>query len=231
MRTIKIDDLIYMNIKENQTNKLQPKHILARNICTKIQYSIKYEKSELLKQNKPKKKYEIYKIIIDMNEEFFVGNKNYLPIEKTNNEEVYFNKNIALENCKNYKTISDSAINSCPEIKEIYEKEIHERQNQIEKLKKLDEVLFNKVVRKYDFVKAGKIKEKDNKYDIMLKEKKYLQKQLKEYKLCNQILIKRLKISLEKYEELKNKKSTIIERIIINLKKKFGGENNENIYC
>lgn len=231
MRTVNIDDLISINIKENQSNLFQPKHVLARNICTRIQFSIKYEKSELLKQNKPKKKYEIYKVIIDMNEEYFVGNRKYLPFEKTNDEEVYFNKNIALENCKNYKTISDSAINSCPEIKEIYEKEIYERQNQIEKLKKLDEVLFNKAVRKNTLVKAGKIKEKDNKYDIMLEEKKHLQKQLKEYKLCNQNLIKKLKISLEKYEELKNKKSTIIERIIINFKKRFGGENNENIYC
>ncbi len=206
-----MDEIISTNIKDNKTNKIQPKYILARSLCIKMQSYLKEEKIDY-KNNK--KYYEIYKIKFDKNEEIFTANIKYLPIDNGDTQELYFDKEIALEISKNLNCVNNNVINSCPEIMEEYQKELYIKEQQLKELRLLDELKFKNASMGKGLLNISKCQ-----YKAMQNERKYLLEQIKKYHDSNSRLMKRLQISLDKYEKIKSKRNNIFYKILYRFSK------------
>ncbi|MBR3832429.1 MAG: hypothetical protein IKJ72_02235 [Mycoplasmataceae bacterium] len=146
--------------------------------------------------------------------------ENNKVIEDSNGE--FFNRQIALEICEISKQLNENFINSQPELVELYEEEIINKQCKIEQLKKEDEKIFKEKLNNYNLIKKSEIfKEVICRYELVQKENFQLKNQLRKNKELIKNLTKRLQISLNKYEELqcsKNSFKQIILNALINIK-------------
>jgi len=158
---------------------------------------------DLYKQ--PIKKYQIYKNTNDRSCLFDWYNLQ---------QEVYYDEKIAIEICEIINQLNESVINGQPELIELYQEEIIEKQNKLNDLKKEDENKFQEKIKEYDVISNSEIfKRLKNNYEITLKENLELKKQSKKYEEMIKNLMKKLQISLIKYEELTKSKESIWQKI------------------
>ena len=204
MRTISVDEIINNTNNKSIINSFQPKMNLARSICLQMFNRLKSTNFIFL-DSKPIKKYEIYKINLEK-EEVMIANKDWLITDKQNDIEVYFDKNIAFEICEICNQLNDSAINSCPEIMEMYQDEVFEKKEKIAVLKEEDEKKYKNALTEYHIVTESYI------FKNLKKENRFLNNKVNDYKEIIRDLGKKLEFSMEKYEEiLKQPKTGLLE--------------------
>lgn len=194
MRTISVDEIINNTNNKSIINRFQPKKNIARSICLHMFNRLKTTNFIFL-DSEPIKKYEIYKINLEK-EEIMIANKDWLITDKQNEIEAYFDKNIAFEICEICNQLNDSAINSCPEIMEMYQDEVFMKREKIAILKEEDEKKYNKALTEYHIVTESYI------FKNLKKENRVLNNKVSNYREIIRNLGKRLEISMERYEEI-----------------------------
>ena len=184
-----------------------------KKICSDRYMEIKLKQDEIFElDEKPNKKYEIYRISLNIEKTMLCDTKYF---SDSNEKEVYYNKNIALEMYDLILQLESDVSNSFPELIEMYQEEIYNIQNKIQILKNKDEKKYEEAIKVYEFVSNTEIlhglkdKYESNKQKIV-----YLQGELDEMYNIVRKLANKLEIALEKYKELKLEKRSWLEKIL-----------------
>lgn len=220
--------LAYQNKKsEEAIKKLKAIDQTQRNfhvqkICANRFIELKSDNSNLIKfDDKPIKQYEIYKLNLDK-ETIMLSHTRHLDNLECDRQELYYSKEIALQIYEIQTQLNENVINSYPELMELYEQEIIQKQNKIEELKIKDEKQFQDVVNNYNLIKDSEFfKKLKNNYELVQKENIELKSQIKKHNEIINNLTKKLQISLGKYEELKGEKVSFLGRIANVFERKF----------
>lgn len=183
-----------------------------KKICSDRYMELKLDQDEIFElDKKPNKKYEIYKISLNIEKTMLCDTKYF---SDSNEKEVYYNKNIALEIYDLMLQLESDVSNSFPELIEMYQEEIYNRQNRIQTLKNEDEKKYQEAIKVYEFVSNTEILQGiKEKYELNKQEIVYLQKKLDETHDIVINLAKKLEIALDKYKELKLEKSSWLKKI------------------
>lgn len=180
--------------------------------CINKYIELKSEKAgEFSFNKKPIKQYEIYKLSSDTDKLMLINTK-YFP--DTENKEVYYDKNIAIEIYDDMCQLDENVVNSFPELIELYQDDIVEKQNRIEELKKEDEIKFQEALNIYNLLNESEIlKNMKENYNLIENENKEVKEQLKKANQYIKELSKKLQITLNKIEKLQNRKIGNLEKI------------------
>lgn len=198
--------------KLKELDKTQ-KYATVEKVCLERYIALKsQEDSSFEFDNRPIKKYEIYKLCIDTEKLMMCDTKYFSDSEE---KEVYYDKDIAFEIYEIMSQLEENVANSFPELLELYQEEIIEKQREIEDLQKEDEAKFQEAINTYELINASDIFQKmKNDYEFSQKENFELKEQLEKSSQMIRDLSKKLQVSLKKYEELKNSKLSFWERIM-----------------
>lgn len=192
-------------------NKLQQKNA-AKKFCIDKYIELKNKKeSKCLLEDVPKKKYEIYKLIAD-DEKLLMIDTNYF--QESREKEVYYNKKIASKIYENMINLEENVLCSFPDVMELYQDDIMQIQDEIEKLKLEDDLKFNEDMKEYQMVNNSDIvKALKDEIDVLRIENIKLRKKVGK---ANEIIIslsKRLEIALGRVQDLQNSKMTLGDKI------------------
>ena len=204
--------------KEDTVTKMKELDILQQKKAAKKMCIDKYiELKNGLNNNKyfweeePQKQYEIYRLISD-NESLMLINTQYFP--KTENKEIFYDKDLAIKIYENMVNLEENVICSFPDLIEIYQNDIIEVQNQIEKLKIEDNLKYEEDIKNYKMLCDSDMF-KIIKEDINNARRENLQLKQQIEKANNTIknLSNKLEISLNRVEKLQNSRLSLWDRI------------------
>ena len=169
-------------------------------------------------EEKPEKKYEIYKLKLASEKLMLIDTKYFTESQE---KEVYYDKNIAIEIYDKMFQLEQNIENSFPELIEMCQAEIIEIQETIDKLKKEDEEKYKEAINTYNTIHdSGILETMKNNFKQMKNENENLKQQLEKSNNIIQDLSKKLQMALNRVEELQNKKENIFKRILNMLKLK-----------
>ena len=184
----------------------------AKKMCIDKYIELKNElNNQYFWESEPQKKYEIYKLISD-DETLMLINTNYFPA--TENREVYYDKDLAIQIYENMQNLEQNIICSFPELIELYQNDVIEIQNQIEKLKIEDNLRYEEDMKNYQML-CNSDMFKYIKEDINNTRQENLQLKQQIEKANNTIkdLSRKLEISLNRVESLQNSKLSLWDKI------------------
>ena len=169
------------------------------------------ENANLLYQ--PIKKYEIF-TLDTLGGKIFLTETSDLPTGE--NKELYYNFKTANNIYQKLIDIQDASFNEYEEVKELYEREILKNESEIEDLKLRDNELFKKDLEVYELISQTSLyenyqilnKDKEN----LVKKNEQLNKTISKYNENIRELSRRLKISLDRIEQLQKPK-TFFEKL------------------
>lgn len=205
-------DKNYDGIQKLKNLDLNQQRSKAYKLCLERYLEMKISDSQFDFYNFPRKKYEIYKLALEKEKLMMCDTKYFVNADE---KEVYYDKKIAIEIYDLKVELEENVINSFPEIMEMYQQEIYEKQVRIERLEKSDEEKFQEAVKIYELVNKSDIfQELKNKYELSENENAQLKNRLDKANTVITDLSKKLEITLNKYQELKSAKLTFWERVI-----------------
>lgn len=169
------------------------------------------ENANLLYQ--PSKKYEIF-TLDTLGGKIFLTETSDLPAGE--NKELYYNFKIANNIYQKLIDIQDASFNEYEEVKELYEREILKNESEIEDLKLRDNELLKKDLEVYELISQTSLyenyqilnKDKEN----LVKKNEQLNKTISKYNENIRELSRRLKMSLDRIEQLQKPK-TFFEKL------------------
>ena len=161
----------------------------------------------------PSKKYEIF-TLDTLGGKIFLTETSDLPAGE--NKELYYNFKIANNIYQKLIDIQDASFNEYEEVKELYEREILKNESEIEDLKLRDNELLKKDLEVYELISQTSLyenyqilnKDKEN----LVKKNEQLNKTISKYNENIRELSRRLKMSLDRIEQLQKPK-TFFEKL------------------
>ena len=195
------------------------KSIIVKKMCLdKYSEARNQDTNMYIWEKEPTKEFEIYRLKLDK-EELMLINTKYFPDSKE--KEVYYDKDIAIQIYDKMFQLEQNVLNSFPELMELYNEQIIEIQESIEKLKKEDEEKFINAVNIYNTIYAsGILQTMNNDINQINTEKESLKQQLAKSNNIIQDLSKKLQVALNRVEELQNQKIGFWSRLFDRFKTK-----------
>lgn len=206
-------------VKQLEDMDKRQKEKVVNKICIDKYSELKSENVDInVWEEKPEKKYEIYKLKLASEKLMLIDTK-YFP--ERQEKEVYYDKNIAIEIYDKMFQLEQNIENSFPELIGMCQAEIIEIQETIDKLKKEDEEKYKEAINTYNTIHdSGILETMKNNFKQMKNENENLKQQLEKSNNIIQDLSKKLQMALNRVEELQNKKENIFKRILNMLKLK-----------
>lgn len=183
----------------------------AYKYCLDKYIELKKQDEEPIFDKQPIKKYEIYKLK-DGSEKLMLINTEYLG--KSWKKELYYDKQIAIEIYNIMLQLEENIENSFPELMELCQEEIIEKQEKIEELRKKDEQKYQEAVNVYNLMKkSGILQTVQNNLSSAQNENFALKEKIENNSNLIKDLSKKLQIALNKVEELQNRRVGLLGRI------------------